>query len=127
MIRRVALLAIATTMLGAAACTSPDPLVAEGEQVASSRGCVSCHSTDGSKSVGPTWEGLYGSAVKLSDGTTVKADDAYLQESMRDPSAKTVKGFPAGTMERVIPKGSLSDEDVAALIAYIRSLDQTKR
>ena len=60
--------------------------------------CLSCHSVDGSAMVGPTWKGLYGEEVELDDGTTVIADDAYLAESITDPGAKIVKGFPAGAM-----------------------------
>lgn len=82
--------------------------------------CLACHTIDGSKGVGPTWKGLYGSEVELEDGTTVKADDAYLMESIKDPNAKVVKGFPAGAMP---PYGSiLSDQNIDDLIAYIRSL-----
>ncbi len=82
--------------------------------------CLACHSTDGSQMVGPTWLGLYGHEVELEDGTTVIADEAYLFESIADPNAKIVKGFPAGAMP---PYGAiLSDEDINNLVAYIRSL-----
>lgn len=97
-------------------------LVEEGEALAAENGCLSCHTTDGSASVGPTWKGLFGSPVELADGTTVVAGEAYLRESMLRPSAKTVKGFPGGLMETVIKPDSLTDGEVRALIAYIKSL-----
>lgn len=53
---------------------------------------MSCHSVDGSASVGPTWKGLYLSQVKLSDGSVVAADEPYLRESISEPGAKTVDG-----------------------------------
>lgn len=82
--------------------------------------CLSCHSVDGSAMVGPTWQGLYGHEVELEDGTTVIADDAYLIESIKDPGAKIVKGFPAGAMP---PYGAiLTDENIADIVAFIRSL-----
>ncbi|MCA9860322.1 MAG: c-type cytochrome [Thermomicrobiales bacterium] len=82
--------------------------------------CLSCHSVDGSQMVGPTWKGLYGHEVELEDGTTVIADEAYLIESIKDPGAKIVKGFPAGAMP---PYGAiLTDEDIIDIVAYIRSL-----
>lgn len=82
--------------------------------------CLSCHSVDGSAMVGPTWKGLYGHEVELEDGTTVIADVEYLTESIKDPNAKVVKGFPAGAMP---PYGSiLTDENVLDIIAYIQSL-----
>ncbi|MGH7425918.1 MAG: c-type cytochrome [Candidatus Methylomirabilales bacterium] len=97
-------------------------LAARGEALAREKGCASCHSSDGSPSVGPTWKGLYRSKVELSDGSTVLAGQAYLRESMLAPSAKTVKGFPEGLMETVIKPNSLSDEEVGALLAYIEPL-----
>lgn len=94
----------------------------EGRALAQQRGCLSCHTSDGSSSVGPTWKGLYRSSVDLDDGTTVTAGDAYLRESILSPSAKTVNGFEKGRMETVIKPGSLSEEEIRALIAYIKSL-----
>ncbi|HHB90924.1 MAG TPA: cytochrome c oxidase subunit II [Anaerolineae bacterium] len=105
--------------------TSPDELseeelVALGESTAKAAGCLACHSIDGSPSVGPTWKGLYGSERELANGATVVADEDYLRESILDPRAKTVAGFPD-----IMPDNygeTLSELDVAALIAYIRSL-----
>ena len=67
---------------------------------------------------GPTWQGLWESARSLADGTTVTADEAYLVESIRNPSVKLVEGFAAV----MIPydEATLSDGDVEALIAYLR-------
>lgn len=93
-----------------------------GETLAEEKGCVNCHSTDGSRSVGPTWKGLAGSKVRLSDGRVQRADDAYLKESIQQPSAKTVEGFQAGLMESVIKPGSITDQQAAELIAYIQTL-----
>jgi cytochrome c oxidase subunit 2 len=47
----------------------------DGERLANQRGCLACHSTDGSGRTGPTWQGLAGSQVRLSDGSMVTADD----------------------------------------------------
>ncbi len=97
-------------------------VAARGEALYTERACASCHTVDGSKLVGPTWKGLAGSQVELADGSKVRADETYLRESMLQPSAKTVKGFPAGLMETVIKPNSLIDEEVDALIAYIKTL-----
>ncbi len=90
-------------------------LIETGQQLAA--GCVACHTTDGSESVGPTWLGLYGSTKTLSDDSTVVADDAYLKESILDPAAKLVKDYSA-----LMPPYSFEDEELDALIAYIQSL-----
>lgn len=88
-----------------------------GATVARARGCVACHSIGGGASVGPTWKGLAGSDVVLDDGTVVRADSTYLTESIADPSAKRVRGF-AVTMPRL----SLTDAEIAALVTYIETL-----
>jgi cytochrome c oxidase subunit 2 len=89
-----------------------------GKVMVAQNGCGGCHSIDGSKLTGPTWRGLFGSDVKLSDGKTVKADEAYLTESVQDPGAKVVQGFPANVM----PKFNLSDAQVKAIVSYIETL-----
>lgn len=96
---------------------------ARGEQLYQEKLCSSCHTVDGSQGAGPTWKGLYGSTVTLADGSTLTADENYLRESMLQPGAKTVEGFPPGLMESVVKPDSLSPGEVAALIAYIRSLE----
>lgn len=97
---------------GAAANTLP----AIGGALAQTRGCVACHTIDGSPGVGPTWKGLYGKTESLADGSTVKVDADFLRESIQQPQARTVKGYP-----NVMPKAALSDDEVAALVAYIQS------
>ena len=90
---------------------------AEGLEIAKSNGCMTCHSVDGRRSVGPTWQGLYGSEVELEDGTTVVADDEYLTRAIEDPGAQVVAGFNG-----VMPDRDLSEADVAAIVAYLRTL-----
>jgi cytochrome c oxidase subunit 2 len=91
-----------------------------GRQLSQQYGCQACHSLDGSILVGPTWKGLYGKDVELADGSTVVADDPYLHESIVDPGAKLVAGFP-----NVMPAtygDQLTDEQIADIIAFIESL-----
>jgi len=90
---------------------------AQGKLLAQSRGCVACHSVDGSAGVGPSWKGLYGRQETMSDGSTVRADEAYLRESINQPQARIVKGFAP-----VMPAQAMSTSEVDALIAYIRSV-----
>jgi cytochrome c oxidase subunit II len=99
----------------AAAAQTPE---AKGELLVKNSGCLGCHTVDGSKLVGPTWFGLFGSQVELSDGTTVTADAAYLTESILKPSAKIVAGFET----QVMPAFPLTEEDVANIVAYIKTL-----
>lgn len=96
-----------------------DPLVAAGRDLAAAKGCTACHSTDGTSIIGPTWLGLFGSERTMGDGTTATADEAYLEESIRDPNLRLVEGF-FGVMPATF--ADLPDEEMAALIAYIKSL-----
>lgn len=97
--------------------------VARGEQLFTADGCASCHSLDGTTSVGPTMQGLAGSTVTLSDGSTATADDAYLTRSITDPDAEIAKGFQPGIMPPAISSFGLTGkpQDVAALVAFIKS------
>lgn len=80
--------------------------------------CASCHTTDGSDGIGPTWQGLWESEVTLADGSTVTADEEYITESIQDPNAKVVEGFSEGIM----PQFDLSDEEIQQIIAFIQTL-----
>lgn len=100
---------------GEASGTGED-LAAQGQRLAQSLGCLACHSVDGSKGIGPSWQGLYGKTETLSDGTSIKVDENYLKESVLNPSAKIVKGYAA-----VMPPFTPSDKELSALIAFIKS------
>lgn len=95
------------------------PDATRGEQLYQDNGCKACHSLDGSKGIGPTWKGLFNSQVKLVDGSTATADEAYLTESIKLPGAKTVAGFPANAMPNF---GFLTDGQIADLVAFIETL-----
>jgi cytochrome c oxidase subunit 2 len=90
----------------------------QGQLLVAQNGCGGCHSINGAAGVGPTWLGLFGSQVDLTDGTTVLADEAYITESIRLPQAKIVKGFENQRMVQY----TFTDEELAALVAYIKTL-----
>lgn len=91
---------------------------ARGKALAAANGCTACHSIDGAAGVGPTWFQLAGSEVQLSGGATVVADDAFLAESILQPQAKIVAGFENQQM----PAYSFTEEQIADIIAYIKTL-----
>jgi len=93
-------------------------LARQGGELYRDLGCVGCHTTDGAPSTGPTWLGLFGSERTFTDGTSALADEAYLEEAIRDPAAKIVQGFP----NIMPPYPQLKDEEIKAIIEYIRSL-----
>jgi cytochrome c oxidase subunit 2 len=90
---------------------------ADGATLFRGASCSDCHSTAGEVKTGPPLDGIYGTEVQLSDGSTVTVDDDYLATSIRDPGSQVVEGFSAP-----MPDIDLSDDQVASLVAYIRSL-----
>ena len=101
--------------LAAEAAQTPE---GRGQALVLSNGCAACHSIDGSKGIGPTWRGLAGSQVPLSDGSTVTADDAFLSESIGQPQAKIVAGFEGQQM----PSYGFTADQIADIVAYIKTL-----
>jgi cbb3-type cytochrome oxidase cytochrome c subunit len=101
--------------------TTESPLIAKGKELYRSLGCVGCHTVNGTPNAGPTWQGLFEHEmeVTLPDGSTIKAtaDEAYIKESILSPAAKIVKGFA-----NIMPPQPVSEEEVQALIEYIKSL-----
>ncbi|MEO8603054.1 MAG: cytochrome c oxidase subunit II [bacterium] len=95
--------------------------VAAGEALFTQKACLTCHQPQGG-ALGPSLVNVYGSTVKLADGSTVTADDAYIRESILNSASKIVAGF-----QPVMPtfQGQLTEEQVMQLIQYIKSLKTT--
>lgn len=96
-----------------------DPLE-HGRRLYEKKGCVACHSIDGSPKTGPTFKGSWGTQVKLSNGQTITFDENYVRESLMLPNAKSRPGMPVGTMPSF--EGQLKEVDVEGIIAFIKSL-----
>ncbi|MES2049708.1 MAG: cytochrome c oxidase subunit II [Pseudomonadota bacterium] len=97
-----------------------EPLSIQGKSLYLAKGCVACHSVDGSKGVGPSWQGLYGKNESMADGTSALVDVSYLKNFIREPSARVVKGYAP-----IMPKIELTENELAALVAYIQTLTPT--
>lgn len=100
------------------------PLDKMGEILWKKKGCNACHSVDGTANIGPTWKGLWGKTEEFTDGTSVTIKgaegDNYIRESIVNPLARIVKGYP-GSMPTY--QGRITDREITALIWYIRSLN----
>lgn len=108
-----------------AAVAKVKPTVEEGAKLYQMIGCMACHSTDGSTvgKVGPSWKGLFGSDRQLAKGgKSAVADEAYLRESITDPSAKVVKGFEKFDTGMPIYAGILNESQIESLVLYIKTL-----
>lgn len=101
-----------------ASATATDPEAAKGKLVFMQTGCNACHMSPAVGKDYPDLRGLYGSQVKLKDGSTVVADEGYLRESIVNPNKQIVAGYPPS----MPPYNYLKEEQVNQLIAYIKSL-----
>jgi cytochrome c oxidase subunit 2 len=113
--------AFSSWLVGTAAAAEPPVGVKLREQ----KGCLGCHSTDGSAKAGPTLRGLFGSEVTVLTGGVerrVKADEAYLRSSIEAPQADVVKGF-----NPIMPTVPLTHEEREAAVAAIASLSGAAR
>jgi cytochrome c oxidase subunit II len=96
---------------------------AAGQQMFESLGCASCHGANAEGGRGPALLGIYGNNVVLNNAQSVKADEAYIRESILNPQAKIVTGFGP-----IMPsfQGQLSEEQLLQLVAYVKSLSTPK-
>lgn len=100
-----------------ASTTDSPESIAAGKIVASKNACFTCHTDDGSINRGPTWKGLYGSAITYDDGSMAIVDDAIIREALVRPVAKIMENY-----EGIMPPVKLNEEDTKNLIAYMRSI-----
>jgi cytochrome c oxidase subunit 2 len=95
-------------------------LAQKGQKLYNSKGCVACHSIDGTTKVGPSWKGLFGTKQELVAGGAVTADENFIHNFILNPNAKPVKGFPVGVMPTF--QGQLTEDELTALIEFIKTL-----
>lgn len=93
----------------------------DGAGLAKEKGCLACHSLDGTRGVGPTFKGLYGREVTVRQGgkiLTITADAPYLRESIRAPGTAIVEGY-----QPLMPVNSdLKDAEIEALVNFIAGI-----
>lgn len=89
----------------------------EGMKLLDAKGCLACHSVDGSPGVGPTLKGAWGAPVALADGTTRTLDSAMFQQMVRHPDTITVNGYAP-----VMPAIPLTDNEIAQMEAYLEGV-----
>ena len=91
-----------------------------GAKLYNSKTCFTCHSLDGSTLIGPSFKDRFGKTAQFTDGSSARMDENYMRESILNPQSKIVKGYAP-----VMPtfQGLLTDREIDALIAYIKSLN----
>ena len=81
------------------------------------KGCVACHSLDGSRMVGPSLKGVFGREEELEDGSKVTIDEAYILESIKNPMAKIVKGYP-----KVMVAMPMTEQEQKQLVEILKKI-----
>jgi cytochrome c oxidase subunit 2 len=92
--------------------------IAIGEKVYT-QNCAVCHNVTNERKIGPGWKGIFGKTEELEGGASVKVDENYIRESIVNPHAKVVKGFPDAMTSFA---GQLSEDEMNGVIDFIKSL-----
>jgi cytochrome c oxidase subunit 2 len=94
------------------------PLADLGALLYESRGCETCHSLDGSRRDGPSFQGIFGQTHQFTDGTSAVVDENYIRQSILEPQAKIRTSF-----QGIMPtfQGLLRDREINALVEFVKS------
>jgi cytochrome c oxidase subunit 2 len=106
-----------------ASSTSGSSLAQNGERLFASLGCNQCHSGN-SEAHGPNLAGIYGAKIQLANGSVVTADDAFLRDTILNPTMHQVAGYAP-----IMPtyQGQVSEEGLIDLVEYIKNLNSNYR
>ena len=93
--------------------------VDQGAQLFTQYQCGTCHKSDNTGR-GPSLNNIIGRTITLTNGQRIVADDNYLRESIVNSQTKVVQGY-----QPIMPafQGSMTEEQLLQLVAYIKSLD----
>ena len=100
--------------------TGSTPHLPEGAELIQEKGCIACHSLDGSAKVGPTFKGLLvrnETVMTAGRERTITVDEEYIIRSIKDPAADVVKGFPP-----IMPVIPMTDEELRAIVDHLKTL-----
>ncbi len=103
-----------------AAPAGPSP--EKGARLVKLKGCVACHSLDGSRLVGPSFRGMFGkteTVIVNGKEEQITADEDYIRQSILEPSAAIVKGYPPAMPPQ---RNIVTDDDIEHIIAYLKTL-----
>jgi cytochrome c oxidase subunit 2 len=98
------------------------PAPDEGSRLIQVKGCVACHTTDGTPKIGPTFKGVFGKKeIVIHDGQErqIVVDEAFIKQTLLHPEIDRVKGFPP-----IMPsqQGQLTDKEIEEIVEYIKTL-----
>jgi cytochrome c oxidase subunit 2 len=91
-----------------------------GPRLLQNKGCIGCHSLDGSAKIGPTFKRLVGRreiVVMGGQEKEITVDEAFIRAHILDPRAAAVKGYPP-----VMPQVPMTDDELKTIVAYLESV-----
>lgn len=92
-----------------------------GKELVKRKGCITCHSADGTPGTGPTWKDMFGDTHKYTDGSTHVVDENWLRENILYAQKRVLEGYP-NTMP--VFAGQINDKEMDAIIFYIKTLSE---
>jgi cytochrome c oxidase subunit II len=99
---------------------APATIAEKGAAILNAKGCLGCHTTDGSPKIGPTFKGLLGrkeTVVVAGREKEITVNDAFIRGHILDPRSATVKGFPP-----VMPQIPMTDAELNTIVGYLETL-----
>lgn len=94
----------------------------EGARLIQVKGCVACHTTDGTPKIGPTFKGVFGkkeTVIHEGKEREITVDEAFIKQTLLHPEIDRVKGFPPLMPSQ---QGQLTDAEIHEIIEYIKRL-----
>ena len=93
-----------------------------GEGLVRTKGCIACHTTDGTPKIGPTFKGVFGKKETVLRGgreVEITVDEAFIRQTLLEPEKERVKGYPP-----IMPsqKGLLTDKEIGEIIEYLKMM-----
>jgi cytochrome c oxidase subunit II len=116
---------ISDTSAVAVVVDSETSLAEQGWEVLRRNGCNACHSSDGSKLIGPSYLGGWGGVRRVTTDRQereVAVDEEYIKRSIFDPNADVVEGFNRGLM--LSYDGMVTEQEVDLIIEYLKALNE---
>jgi len=103
--------------------TSGMSLAQNGERIFASMGCNACHSGNAAAR-GPNLAGVFGSTLRLTNGSDVLVNEAYLRDAILNPSQHVTSGYTP-----IMPtyQGQISEDGLIDLVEYLKNLNSNDR
>lgn len=104
----------------------PENLADWGRELYVKKGCSACHSVDGSRLVGPSFKGIWGTTVETADGTKHLVDENYIKNRIEYPPTAATPGKVLKGYQPVMPsfKGLITAEEINAVVEFIKDLKE---